>query len=456
MNKLSTMLEVAKPIFDALHDGMAVIDAEGIIRYVNEANTRITGMEPDKLVGRYVTDAVPFSRLLKTLRSGQAQTNVRTKVADREVLSNIVPLFVEGTCIGAVSIFRDITELRRLTEQLHIATETIRTIQVQTMEAEGILFGQHEKSKQVWRLAQRAALIPSTVLITGESGTGKEVLARYIHQHSERREKPFLAINCAAIPESLLESELFGYEEGAFTGAKKGGRPGLFEMADGGTLFLDEIGEMSIHLQAKLLRVLQDYRVKRVGGNKERQVDVRFIAATNRNLVELSQTGGFRQDLYYRLAVFPIEIPALREMKEEIEAFAQFFLDKARKKLGIEQMKLSKDAIVALQQYDFPGNLRELSNMLERAAALDDDGIIDAQDLLPNNHEVKDKGNLTIPLQTEAMTLAQLEKRYIANLAAHIPSKSQLAKRLGISRATLYRKLQEYGIVLNDEQMNDD
>lgn len=446
MTTLSTMIQVAKPIFDSLHDGMAIIDADGIICYVNDANTRITGQEPRELVGRYITEAVPFSRLADTLRSGKAQTGVRTKVRDREVLSNIVPLFIEGELIGAVSIFRDITEVRRLTEQLQIANETIRAIQAQTLETDGILFGKHEKSKLIWRLAGRAARIPSTVLLMGESGTGKEVLARYIHQESDRRGKPFLAVNCAAIPESLLESELFGYVEGAFTGAQKGGRPGLFEMADQGTLFLDEIGEMSMQLQAKLLRVLQDYRVKRVGGNQEKQVNVRIISATNRDLRAMIDEGVFRRDLYYRLAVFPIEIPPLREIREDIREFANFFLDKASKKLGIDKVRLSEDAILALEQHDFPGNLRELSNMLERALALQENDTIDSIALRLGKREQSPQKEISISLAEKLYTLEEIEKFYMTQLASLTPSKSELAKKLGISRATLYRKLQQYGI----------
>ncbi|WP_018132883.1 sigma 54-interacting transcriptional regulator [Effusibacillus pohliae] len=247
-DQLSTIIETAMPILDALHDGLVIIDANGFVRYVNEANERITGLKREEVMGRYVTDAVPYSRLLQTLTTGQAQTGVRTRVRDREVVSNIVPLTIGGQCAGALSVFRDVTEVRRLTEQLQVATETIRTMQVQSLEQAEIVVGQHPQSRHVWRLAKKAALIPSTVLLTGESGTGKEVLAHYIHGNSERREKPFLAVNCAAIPESLLESELFGYEEGAFTGARKGGRPGYFEMAEcGQPQFLSSAGSGTEH-----------------------------------------------------------------------------------------------------------------------------------------------------------------------------------------------------------------
>ncbi len=448
MNKdtLSSMIEVATPILDALHDGLVMIDARGIVRYVNEANTRITGLTRDEVLGRFVTDVVPYSRLYDVLSTGKPQTGVRTRVRDREVLSNIVPLHMGGELVGALSVFRDVTEVRRLTEQLQVATETIRTMQAQVLGQDGVVFGHHPLGKQAWRLAEKAALIPSTVLLTGESGTGKEVMARYIHTRSERRDKPFLAVNCAAIPDALLESELFGYEEGAFTGAKKGGRPGVFEMAQGGTLFLDEIAEMSVHLQAKLLRVLQDYTVKRLGGGEERKVDIRLIAATNRDLAAMVKAGGFRQDLYYRLAVFPIALPALREIRSDVPLFAQFFLEKAKRKLGRPDVSLSRRAMQALERYDFPGNFRELGNLLERAVALCDGVLIDAEDLpLGRGAETK-PDRFSVDLTKRPLTLAELEQAYITRLMAEVPGKTALARRLGISRATLYRKLREYGL----------
>ncbi|UFJ39350.1 sigma 54-interacting transcriptional regulator [Brevibacillus humidisoli] len=442
---LQQMIEVAAPILDALYDGVVVIDKAGIVRYVNEANRRITGLAPEDVLGQYVTDAVPFSRLLHTLKTGEAQTGVKTKVLDREVISNITPLAHRGKRIGALSLFRDVTELRQLTEQLQVAAETIRTMQVQTFEPDGVLFGRHLKREQMWRLAQKASLIPSPVLLIGESGTGKEVLARYIHASSERREKPFLAVNCAAIPESLLESELFGYEEGAFTGARKGGRPGLFEMAEGGTLFLDEITEIGIHLQVKLLRVLQDMRVMRVGGRMERKTDVRVISASNRDVSSMVQEGTFRQDLYYRLAVFPIQLPPLRETGEDIRLFTQFFFERAKQKLGRPHVVLSKEALLHIEQYHFPGNFRELSNLMERAVAVCEHDRIKVDDL--SLQQLSSPGSPPLAGTDEPIrTLAEMEAAYIRYGLQRSVTRGELAKQLGISRSTLYRKLKEYGL----------
>ncbi len=300
--------------------------------------------------------------------------------------------------------------------------------------------------KEVLRLAAKVARTDATVLILGESGTGKEILANLVYRLSPRKERPFLKINCAAIPEGLLESELFGHEKGAFTGAEKA-KPGLFELAHRGTLFLDEVGDLPLPLQAKLLRVLQDSTIRRLGGLKEIKVDVRIIAATNRDLEEMVKEGGFREDLFWRLNVFTIKIPPLRERKEDILPLAESFLHKFARKHGKSVKGFSREALEALLSYHFPGNVRELENIVERAVILAENEIITREDLPPllkkKGEEIPDLlKRLSLP---EAVALLEKERLQEA-LEEAGGVKTRAAELLGISERVLRYKLAKYGL----------
>ncbi|MBI5836229.1 MAG: sigma-54-dependent Fis family transcriptional regulator [Candidatus Eisenbacteria bacterium] len=296
------------------------------------------------------------------------------------------------------------------------------------------------------KLVEKIAPTDSPVLITGESGTGKELVARSIHYQSRRADRPFLAVNCGALPENLVESELFGHARGAFTGASQEKR-GLFEEADQGTLFLDEIGELQPSLQVKLLRVLQQGEVRRVGANQSRVVDVRVVAATNRDLVEALRSGAFREDLYYRLNVFQIDLPPLRERREDIPILALYFLSRYAHRLGKDLKEFSQEAQAVLLRYEYPGNVRELENAVQRAVTLAEGRQVQASDLPPWMLEsgrllTERAGGPGAPPPDEDMTLEELERRHIARtLERHRQNMSRTAKALGISRATLWRKL---------------
>jgi len=300
---------------------------------------------------------------------------------------------------------------------------------------------------------KREALIASkstsTVLITGESGTGKELFARAIHNHSDRSENPFVAVNCAAIPDNLLESELFGYEEGAFTGAKKGGNLGKFELADKGTIFLDEIGDMSLHLQAKLLRVLQEKELNKLGGNSNKIIDVRVIAATNKDLETMVSNGSFREDLYYRLNVIPISLPSLRERKEDIPLLIDFMIEDYARKLNKDVQYIDENAVEVLKGYNWAGNIRELQNIIEYSVNMSSSNRITV-DMLPS--KVNKKNSNPAIIDNEGIEcLEDLEKREIIKALNKYKNykkdKELSAKALGISRATLYRKLDKYNII---------
>jgi nitrogen regulation protein NR(I) len=332
------------------------------------------------------------------------------------------------------------------------------------LEGNTEIIGKSKKMQEVFKKVAKVARSSVTVLITGESGTGKEVIARAIHRYSDRKEKPFVAVNCAALPENLLEAELFGYEKGAFTGALSP-KKGLFEEADGGTIFLDEIGELPLTLQSKLLRVIQEKEIRKVGAVKHRKIDVRIIAATNRNLEEEIKKGNFREDLFYRLNVVRIELPPLRERKEDILPLAKFFIKKFSEEFKLQPKELAESAVNFLLNYDFPGNVRELENMLLRAMVLSGSPIITVSDLKPEE-EIKTELNIEQMISdfvARIFTVEQKEKNNLYEVIIKTAEKilikevlkrckynqSKAAKILGIHRNTLRRKIKELNLVDN-------
>ena len=453
--EIRELMRAAAPLLEALYDGVAVTDTQGTVVYVNEANTRITGLQAADLLERPVREVVPDSHLLDALAAGRPLVGVRTRVAGREVISNIVPLRDRetGELLGAVSVFRDLTEVLALTAQLQEARNTIDLLRGYLGAAEpaetegGIVLGRSPLARRAYTLAVRAAGVQSPVLIEGESGTGKEVFARLIHARSDRAQRPFIAFNCAAVPASLVESELFGYADGAFTGAHRGGRAGLFEMADGGTLFLDEIGDMEPGVQAKLLRVLQDGEFRRLGERALRRVDVRIISATNRPLQELVQARQFREDLYYRLRVIRIGLPPLRERREDLPLFIEHALRRASQRLGRPVPAVEPAALRQLLGYNYPGNVRELENIIEQAVVLDDDGLLTEPDLpVEVAPAAAAPGEVLFRFGGQFPDWAQVERAVLEAGLARFRSKTALAEHLRISRATLYRKLAEHGL----------
>lgn len=451
---IHNIIKSSESVLESIHDGVAVVDSQGVVIYVNDANYRITGIEKEKFLGKKVTEIVPNSSIPKVLQTGCKFIGVKTNVKEKDVISNIVPVMHDGKIAGAISIFRDISEVLRLNEKLEHANTTIRHLYEELnfmVDADSnFVVGKNAEMLQILKTAQKASQVSSTVMIEGESGTGKEVVARFIHKHSSRNNKPFIAVNCAAIPESLLESELFGYEDGAFTGAKKGGRPGMFELADTGTIFLDEIGDMNFHLQVKLLRVLQSREVMRIGGTKLKQIDARVIVATNKNLLKMVEENTFREDLYYRLAVIKILLPPLRRRKEDIH----LYVANTTKKIG---ERLEKDVFVSpralkiLNEYTYPGNIRELENIMEVSIVNDEDGVIDINDLPLNLQERIHKDNNISFTFTHMPSINEFEESILKKAVETFKLKSEVAKQLKISRTTLYRKLKEYGISCEED-----
>ena len=448
--------ELLFEILNNIHDVVLVIDSETTIVYANEAYARILGVPVAKVLGRRLDEIENTSRTIEVLRTGEPSQGLDyVKSLNIDVIGNSFPLLNNNEVIGAVSIFRNITEIVELNRQLQQTKGVADYLKEQLEQWEHLplsfkeYVGQNSRLKETLVLAAKVARTNSTVLIRGESGVGKEVLARAVHNSSRRKDMPLIKVNCAAIPEDLIESELFGYEEGAFTGAKKGGKLGKFELAHSGTIFLDEIGDMSLTMQAKLLRVLQEKEFERVGGTKTVAVDIRVIAATNRNLESMIEKGTFRRDLYYRLNIVPLHLTPLRERKDDLLALAKTFLDQFSKDLGHE-LTLSPQVVRFFQEYDWPGNIRELQNVLEHASIVCSSMTIEIQHLpahiipINNEHSVKDK-----PYNVKEI-VGRVEKELILSaLATYNNNRTNAMKALGISRRAFYDKLRRYGIERN-------
>lgn len=457
--KLAVKLDA---VLDSSYDGIYITDGEGITLRVNKAYERITGISAEDLIGRNMAVLVEegvFSKAcsIEVIKTRKVTTIQQKLATGKVVLVTGTPIFDDkGNIEMVVSNVRDITELLDLREALK-AKE--KAVDLYNSELERLRKRMSQKPEIMTRNVQmqvlmesalRAARHDTTVLISGETGVGKEVMAAFIHRNSDRRKKKLVKINCSAIPESLMESEFFGYEKGAFTGANNNGKIGLFEEADEGSIFLDEIGELPINLQSKLLRVLQEQEIQRVGGLSPIKINVRVIAATNRDLEEMANQGLFRKDLYYRLNIIPLHIPALRDRKEDIIPLANDFMDRLNALYGGSK-RFSKEAYEALAEYDWPGNIRELKNVIERAFVMTDHMLIENMNLPKHsvqNEVIKEtkqgealasllKANDSLSLKE---AVAKLEWQFIEAAQKEYTNVRDAASALGIDASTFVRK----------------
>ncbi|EHO82784.1 sigma-54 interaction domain-containing protein [Fusobacterium ulcerans] len=437
-----------KLIFDSLYDGILIVDKEGVVRYINPAYTRITKVEEKNIIGRYLSEVRPGSRLTNVVKDEKMELGAHRKMGDVEYLVNMVPIYEDGKVIGGISLLNELIDIYKLTEKLNLSKIIIQNLKehVKTLGNGKYSFDDiitvDEKSIEVKEFAKRIALADSNVLITGESGTGKELYASAIHNFSVRKDFPFIPVNCASFEKNLIESELFGYEEGSFTGAKKNGKTGLFQLAQGGTLFLDEIGELEYGLQGKLLRVLQEKSIRKIGGSKEIPIDVRLICATNKNLEQMIEENTFRRDLYYRIAIMPMSIPPLREKKNDIKAIAEKFLSDLSMKYR-KEVRLNGNALKVLKEYDWPGNIRELKNIIEFTFSMAEGNEIKAEHLPINMKNNINENENILPL-SEIVREAEQNylKKVIEIYGDSVEGKKKAAKALNISLATLYNKLE--------------
>ncbi|KQU27292.1 transcriptional regulator [Bacillus sp. Leaf13] len=444
-------------IFHSGYDGIYVADKLGNGIMVNQAYSRITGVASHELLGMNMRDIVKEGLISEsvTLKVFEAKTSITIPqtVKGKEVIATGNPIFDEsGEISYVITNVRDISELsrlkielqqsRKLTQKYIDEIEDLRKKELVQAHSNGIV-AQSKEIIKVFHLAKKVAKVDSTVLVLGESGVGKEVIVTYLHQFSDRSKNPFIKVNCAAIPKDLLESELFGYEKGAFTGADSRGKPGFFEQANGGTLFLDEIGDMPLEVQVKLLRVLQEMEVTRIGGRKSIKISVRVVSATNKNLEELVKKGDFREDLYYRLNIVPIKIPALRERKTDILPLAYFFLNKMNKKYHFNK-RFHSEVFYYLEEYKWPGNIRELENSIERLVVTTEDDEITIDDL-PRNI-LMDANPKKVERGTLKEILDNIERKIIKECMEEYKTTRSTAKELGISQSALVKKMQRLGM----------
>ena len=430
-------------VLETAHEGIFALDQKGYVKHCNHRAAELFGTNKGDLIGKHISKIMPGSPAIKVLDTGRGYTENEEifKVDGRQhhFIVTVQPFLSGEEIDGIVISFRDIEEAQKLVYNFN--TRKIKN----TVDD---IIGTSEKIMIAKKQALITARSNSTVLITGESGTGKEMFAKAIHYASPREDKPFITVNCGAIPENLLESELFGYEKGAFTGASEKGKEGKFELADGGTIFLDEIGDMPLHLQVKILHVLQNMRFDRVGGSKSIIVDVRVIAATNKDLEKLIEEGSFREDLYYRLSVIPLSIPPLRERKDDIKQLMYHFLKKYNSFMNKKIERFSPEVEEIYTNHDWPGNVRELENAVEYGANMAFGNVIGIDEvparILKKEEETVKFRNLDRPL---AEQVKLFEKEVIMKkLRQYNGVKETVARDLGLSRATLYRKLAELDI----------
>lgn len=447
-------------ILNCLKVGVYITDGNGKTLLLNDESCKTGGLERSETVGKNMRELermgfIEESVSLKTIESGKEEMIIQNLGDGDKVYVTGTPLKSDKGIDVVVCTERDITETLTLKELLEEKNkdnakikDEIEYLRKQNIVMWGNMIAEDFETKRLAEKATRVAKLDATVLLTGDSGTGKEVFANFIYQNSGRAGKPFIKVNCAAIPENLMESELFGYEKGAFSGADKNGKAGLFEMANHGTLFLDEVGEIPIHLQSKLLRAIQEREIMHVGGTKTIPVDIRFIAATNRDLKEAVRNGTFRGDLYYRLNVMPIELMPLKGRKKDIKALVDYFTEKFNVTYKLSKV-VSPEAMEVLKDFDWPGNIRELENVIERLMISSDDEVITKRQTeraigVPTDLSGADLSGI------EGRSLEELmdayEKSILESMLAKYKRASEVGRALNVNKSTLSRRMKKYGL----------
>ncbi|MBN2897431.1 MAG: sigma 54-interacting transcriptional regulator [Clostridia bacterium] len=445
------MYDLLDTIIESSYDGIFITDGAGNTLKVNKAYEKLTGIEREKLIGRNMNDLeqegiVSKSASLIVLKEKRPVTLEQWINHKKKLLVTSNPFWDEaGNIEIVVTNVRDVTDLEILKQEIDKNKEIVSEMQMQIFKDEDMVV-KDPKSLFVINMANRIAKKETTAIVTGETGTGKEVLAKYIHKNSLRADEAFISVNCGAIPEHLVESELFGYEKGAFTGANTIGKAGLFEVADQGTLFLDEVGELPLSMQVKLLRVLQEGEVQRVGAVKPKKIDVRVIAATNRDLYQMTLEGTFREDLYYRLNIVPIKMPPLRERQEDIAPLSKLFLDRLNERYG-EDKQLSVAVLDAFCHYEWPGNVRQLKNIIERCYVMSEGSKIEIEALPRDIKEVSYTMMGSSGIMDMKEAVARVEMDLIEKAFTQYGNVRDAAKALGIDASTFVRKRKKHHLL---------
>jgi len=453
LHENALMQERLQLILEAVQDGICVVDKTGEVTYINPSYLRIVHKTEDMVIGENVYEVAPNGNRANVLKTGVARIGSLSHKKDgTTIVANVNPIFVDGEISGVVSVIKNITEVQTLIEKLNQMSAKAEYLEQELLRTKKMgkaftnYIGRSGRVVDVLAMASKAAASSATVLIRGESGTGKELVAEGIHYASTRRKGPFIRVNCGAIPSTLLESELFGHEKGAFTGAVKR-KLGKFELANNGTIFLDEIGEMDKNMQVKLLRALQQREFDRVGGETTVKVDVRIIAATNRNLEDMVRQGTFRDDLYYRLNVIPLFLPALRERVEDIPLLAEHFVNKISLQNHKHIKGVTAAALEVLMAYKWPGNVRELENIIERVITLTDSDFIEIEHLpsyITGEAVVKQMKSFAVDA---VLPWEEYEKQIIGNALKKCGSFNAAGKMLKLTHKTVAAKARKYGLI---------
>ncbi len=441
-------------IFDSIYSGSMVTDADGYITHFNKLYGEFLGLKPEEQIGKHCTEVIENTRMHIVAKTGKPEINVKQRINGRDMVVQRIPIRKDGKIIGVFGqvTFEDVKDVKRLAEKLSLFENKVEFYEKQLMALRSTKFtmnsliGISNAFTSLKNEALKASATKYPVLITGETGTGKELFAHAIHDSSKRRLQPFIKINCAAIPKDLLESELFGYDRGAFTGANTSGKPGKFELAHKGTIFLDEIGDLPMEIQPKLLRVLEEKEIERIGGTSRIKVDFRLITATNQNIEDMLRNGQFRKDLFYRISVIPINIPPLRERKGDIIYLTHSLLQNIAQDLGVLGIKIDLKAEEALKNYDWPGNVRELSNVLERVSSSLTGDTIHLCDLpfyFYNSHKTLNSSGRS---SLKAVQKKAEREAILYALESTNYNKARAAKLLEIHRTLLYKKMKKYDI----------
>jgi PAS domain S-box-containing protein len=458
IKRLQEKIHFYETILDHVQNGVMITDEKGKIVFFSKAYGQFLGIDPRGAVGRPCQEVVENSRMHIVAETGVAELNSPHRIMDQDMVVQRIPVRIDGQGMfvyGQV-MFKDVRDVQALAKKLNVLESKVELYEKELMSLRSSKYtidnivGQSPGMVELKKLALKASQINAPVLIMGESGTGKELFAHAIHYASDRRLYPFIRLNCAAIPKDLLESELFGYEAGAFTGAGAKGKPGKFELAHQGSIFLDEISDLPLEMQPKLLRVLEEKEMERVGGTRMTRSDFRLIAATHAKLESLVEQGTFRKDLYYRLNVLPLQIPPLRQRKEDITLISEHLIRKFQKEEGTKMVLISPEVMEIFQNYYWPGNVRELANILERILYT-----IDGDTVLPRH--------LPIILQSMGKESPKFEETVLKRLREDVEkeillhtiriskdNKNKAARMLGIHRTSLYKKMKKFNIPLKN------
>ncbi len=454
-------IQLYEGVLNNILSGVLITDPDGYVIFFSDTYGKFLGMDPKAQIGKHTTDVIENSRMHIVARTGVPEINHPHQIMGRNQIVQRIPIYINGKLAAVFGqvMFEDIKDVQILADKLNILESKV---QLYEKELENLraskyscrnIVGSSQVMTELRRLAQRAAKVNSPVLLVGDSGTGKELFAHAIHRASDRHRKPFIRLNCSAIPKDLLEAELFGYEPGAFTGAGTKGKPGKFELAHQGTIFLDEVSELPLEIQPKLLRVVEEKIVERLGATRPVKCDFRLIAATNENLEDCIRRGKFRKDLYYRLNVIPLHIPPLRERREDIPLIASHLLQSLCRDFGLAAKGISPEVMKIFQNHDWPGNVRELSNILERTLTLLDerDEMIHVEHLSLFFRSLSTRSERSQPRILKDLRATSERDAVLHAIRAANNNKNEAARILGIHRTALYKKMKKLNLPLSEQ-----